>query len=159
MLEFVTSLQPTDFFIIDSFNNDEDFLIVLLLMGAIFFGIAVIVGVVICILFTLLIIALISAGLISASVLVGYQKKSVSKGFKTFFLSASILGATIVSVIFFRLINSIYAWTTPDISIIAGIIWGLISGWLLGLLIFTALKKIVLLLNNKYQSIKAKQIN
>lgn len=158
MLEFITSIRPTDFFIIDSFNNDDNFIAVLLVMGALFFGITLIIGVVICLLFILILIGLISAGLISTSVLVGYQQKSVSKGFKTFFISTSILGSTIVSVIFFRVLNSIYDWTTPSNSIIFGFFFGLISGGLLGILIFIALKKIIFILNKKYQSIKSKQI-
>ncbi|WP_370900682.1 hypothetical protein [Chryseobacterium gossypii] len=144
------------YFIIDSFNNDDNFLIVLLLMGALFFGLAVIIGAVICILCLLLLIALISAGLISASVLVGYQQKSVNKGFKTFFISASTLGTTIISVIFFRVLNSIYDWWATDTSVIAGIAFGLLSGLLLGWLIFTAFKKILDFLITKYQSFNKK---
>jgi len=62
---------------------------------------AVIIGVFLVLLFFAILFLLISGGLISALVLVGFQQRSVSKGFKTLFLSVSILGATIISVIFF----------------------------------------------------------
>lgn len=84
-INFIGLFSP---YIIDSFKNDDDFLVVLLIMGAIFFAIVVIIGVVLCLLFILLLIVLITAGVLSTSVLVGIQQKSVSKGFKTFFLGS-----------------------------------------------------------------------
>ncbi|MBB6369618.1 hypothetical protein [Chryseobacterium shigense] len=151
---------PHHLYMMDSFKNDEDFLIALILMGALFFLLALIIGVVLILMFFLILFFLISGGIISASVLVGIQQKSVSKGFKTLFLSVSILGTTIVSVIFFYFINLIQHWWTADISIVAGIICGALSGWLLGLLIFKASGKLVTFLKNKYNDrMKSKSIN
>jgi len=138
------------FYMIDSFQNDDDFLAVLILMGGLFFILAIIIGVVLILLFFLILFALISGSIISASVLIGLQQKSVSKGFRIFFLSVSILGSTVVSVIFFWAVNSIKDWWPTDISIIAGIICGVISGWLLGLLVFKATRKFAIFLKDKY---------
>lgn len=140
-MKFFNQYLYQTFFIIDSFNNDDDFLVVLLLMGAIFFCIAIIVGVIICLLFILILIGLISAGIISASVLIGYQQKSVSKGFRTFFLSVPIIGTSVLSIIFFCVLNSIYDWWTKDICIMVGALFGVVSGYVLGILVFAVSKK------------------
>lgn len=101
-INFISLFSP---YIIDSFKNDDDFLVVLLIMGAIFFAIVVIIGVVLCLLFILLLIGLITAGILSTSVLIGIQQKSISKGFKTFFLSVSMVGCTIVAGLLILLKN------------------------------------------------------
>lgn len=151
---------PCHFYMMDSFKNDDDFLVVLMLMGALFFLLALIISVVLILIFFLILFFLISGGIVSVSVLVGVQQKSISKGFKTLFLIVSILGTTVVSVIFFYFINLIQHWWTADISIIAGIICGAISGWLLGLLIFKASGKLVASLRNKYnERINSKRAN
>lgn len=124
-------------------------------MGAIFFAIVVIIGVVLCLLFILLLIGLITAGVLSTSVLVGIQQKSISKGFKTFFLGVSMVGCTIVSIIFFWFVNSVKEWWDTNISIIIGVFCGVLGGYILGLLMFVALKKIISLLQKKYQTIRS----
>ncbi|OBW41966.1 hypothetical protein AB670_01657 [Chryseobacterium sp. MOF25P] len=124
-------------------------------MGAIFFAIVVIIGVVLCLLFILLLIGLITAGILSTSVLIGIQQKSISKGFKTFFLGVSMIGCTIVSIIFFWFANSVKEWWDTNISIIIGVFCGVLGGYILGLLMFVALKKIISLLQKKYQTIRS----
>ncbi|AQX83948.1 hypothetical protein AYC65_02450 [Elizabethkingia bruuniana] len=119
-------------------------------MGALVFFILGVIGIVLGLLFILIVIFLISAGIISTSVLVGLQQKSLSKGFKTFFISVSILGSTIASVILFLFINTIKNWWQTDTTIIAGLISGIASGWILGLIMFITCKKLVLFLKNKY---------
>ncbi|UIR57002.1 hypothetical protein LZQ00_04100 [Sphingobacterium sp. SRCM116780] len=141
-----------NFYLIDSFKNEDDFLVVMLLMGALFFLLALIIGTVLILTLMLILFFLISGGVISTSVLVGIHQRSVSKGFKTLFLLISILGSTFVSVIFFWFINSVKGWWETDISIIAGIICGAFSGWVLGLLIFQGTKKLIIFLRNKYSN-------
>lgn len=138
------------FYIIDSFRNDDDFLVWLLLMGALFFLLALIVGTALVIIFFLILFFLVSGGILSASVLVGLQQRSVSKGFKTLFLSISILGSTVISVIFFLMVNSMKDWWENNIAIFAGILCGVLSGWLLGILIFEATKKLAIFIKDKY---------
>lgn len=120
-INFIGLFSP---YIIDSFKNDDDFLVVLLIMGAIFFAIVGIIGVVLCLLFILLLIGLITAGILSTSVLIGIQQKSISKGFKTFFLSVSMVGCTIVAIIFFWFVNSVKEWWDTNISIVIGVFCG-----------------------------------
>jgi len=47
-------------------------------------------------------------------------------------------------------LNKIEHWWSNDTSIFAGIVFGLLSGWILGIVIFTAVKKLVLFLKNKF---------
>ncbi|KUY17298.1 hypothetical protein BAZ12_17870 [Elizabethkingia miricola] len=119
-------------------------------MGALVFFILGVIGIILGLLLILIVIFLISAGIISASLLVGLQQKSLSKGFKTFFISVSILGSTIASVILFLFINTVKNWWQADTAIIAGIVSGIASGWILGVIMFTASKKLVMFLKNKY---------
>lgn len=136
----------------DSFQNDDNFIVVMLLMGALFFLIALIIGVVLGLIFLTILIGLISVGLISTSILVGLHQKSISKGFKTLFISVSILGSTIVSVLFFWFVNTIKEWWNTDISIIIGIICGIVTGYFIGLLLFIAIKKMILFIKNKHST-------
>ncbi|OPC09732.1 hypothetical protein BAY01_12190 [Elizabethkingia miricola] len=119
-------------------------------MGALVFFILGVIGIILGLLLILIVIFLISAGIISTSLLVGLQQKSLSKGFKTFFISVSILGSTIASVILFLFINTVKNWWQTDTAIIAGIVSGIASGWILGVIMFTASKKLVMFLKNKY---------
>jgi len=144
------SYLTLDFYLIDSFRNDDDFLVAMLLMGALVFFILGVIGIILGLLLILIVIFLISAGIISASLLVGLQQKSLSKGFKTFFISVSILGSTIASVILFLFINTVKNWWQADTAIIAGIVSGIASDWILGVIMFTASKKLVMFLKNKY---------
>lgn len=120
-------------------------------MGTLFFLLALIIGVVVTLILIMIIFILVSGGVISASVLVGLQQKSLEKGFKTFLLLISVIGCTIVSGIFFWLANNFKDWWPTDIAIIAGIICGIVSGWILGLIVFQAIKKLTLFLKNKYE--------
>lgn len=135
-------------------DYDDDFLVILLLMGALFFLIALIIGVVICLIVIAILIGLIGVGIISTSVLTGLYQRSIGKGFKTFFVLSSILGSTIVSVVFFWFINTIKNWWSTDLVIVAGIGSGIISGWLLGLLLFVTLRKMMEFIKTKYESKK-----
>lgn len=139
-----------NFYLIDSFRNDDDFLAGLLVMGAIFFFLALVIGTIVVLILFAILFFLISGGIISASVLVGLQQRSLSQGFKTLFISVCVLGTTITSVIFFWIINTMKDWWSNEISVAIGIIFGLISGWLLGLMIFTATKKLVVFLKAKF---------
>ncbi|WP_417873773.1 hypothetical protein [Xanthomarina gelatinilytica] len=123
-------------------------------MGALFFLIALIIGVVICLIVIAILIGLIGVGIISTSVLTGLYQRSIGKGFKTFFVLSSILGSTIVSVVFFWFINTIKNWWSTDLVIVAGIGSGIISGWLLGLLLFVTLRKMMEFIKTKYESKK-----
>lgn len=151
-----TNLKIFNFFTIDSFQNDDNFLVVLLLMGALFFAVAVVVGIVLCLLFVGILILLLGAGLVSTSILIGLHQKSLSQGFKTFFIAGSILASTIASVILFYFGHIILKWPSAEFVLLVGVICGGLSGWLLGLLLFEAFKRGTAFLKKKYNATKEK---
>ena len=151
---FQTIFSPC-FYLIDSFRNDDNFLAILLIMGALFFLLALIIGVVLCLLIIGMLFVLVSGSVISASVLVGLQQRSVSKGFKTFFIAVSVLGSTIVSVLFFWFINSVKDWWETDVAISSGVVCGILSGWALGFLFYKAMGKLFTFLKHKYEERKS----
>ncbi len=131
-----------DFFVVSAFKNDDDFLVILILMGMLFFVFAVILTVILIVIFFGILLALVGAGIISASVLVGMQQRSLNKGLKTLLLMASVLGSTIVSVIFFWFGNQVRDWWSQEIALFIGIGAGLVLGCVLGLLFFNTFLKI-----------------
>jgi len=106
-----------DFLMIDSFRNDDDYLAILILMGMLFLVFAVILTTVLIIIFVGILLALVGAGIISASVLVGLQQRSLNRGLKTLFLMASMLGFSIISVIFFWFANQVRDWFAGNFAV------------------------------------------
>lgn len=133
----------------DSFRNEDDFLVQLLLMGAAFAVFAAIIAVSLVLIVSFILFFMLSAGIISTSLLVGFQQKSVGKGFRTFFILASIVGSIVISVIFFWLLNSVYDFWITEVAVIAGILSGAATGWALGVIIFLTSKKIVIFMKNQ----------
>ena len=140
------------FYLIDTFRNDDDFLAVLLLMGSFVFLALTVISILLGMLFIVTIILLISAGIISTSVIVGLQQRSITKGFKALFLSSAIVGSRIVSVIFCIFLNTVYQWHSNNMAILIGIALGIILGTGLGLLAFKAMTGLVRFLINKYRA-------
>jgi hypothetical protein len=139
------------FYLIDSFRNDDNFIATLLLMGSLVFLALAVISILLGLLFIVTIILLISAGIISTSVIVGLQQRSITKGFKTLFLSSAILGSSIVSVIFCIFLNAVYDWSSNNIAILIGLVLGIILGTGLGLLAFKAMAGLIRFLMSKYR--------
>jgi len=139
------------FYLIDSFRNDDDFIATLLLMGSLVFLALAVISILLGLLFIVTIILLISAGIISTSVIVGLQQRSITKGFKTLFLSSAILGSSIVSVIFCIFLNAVYDWSSNNMAMLIGLVLGIILGTGLGLLAFKAMAGLIRFLTSKYQ--------
>ncbi|MCS4226660.1 hypothetical protein [Sphingobacterium sp. BIGb0165] len=139
------------FYLIDSFRNDDNFIATLLLMGSLVFLALAVISILLGLLFIVTIILLISAGIISTSVIVGLQQRSITKGFKTLFLSSAILGSSIVSVIFCIFLNAVYDWSSNNMAILIGVVLGIILGTGLGLLAFRAMAGLIRFLTNKYR--------
>jgi len=139
------------FYLIDSFRNDDDFIATLLLMGSLVFLALAVISILLGLLFIVTIILLISAGIISTSVIVGLQQRSITKGFKTLFLSSAILGSSIVSVIFCIFLNAVYDWSSNNMAILMGLVLGIILGTGLGLLAFKAMAGLIRFLMSKYR--------
>lgn len=144
--------QLTDhFYLIDSFRNEDDFIATLLLMGSLVFLALAVISILLGLLFIVTIILLISAGIISTSVIVGLQQRSITKGFKTLFLSSAIVGSSIVSVIFCIFLNAVYDWSSNNMAMLIGLVLGIILGTGLGLLAFKAMAGLIRFLTSKYR--------
>jgi hypothetical protein len=124
----------------------------------IFFGLAAVVFCLICIgagivlaaILALILFGFIAAGILSTSMLVGLQKKSLEKGFFTFWTSSvSILGAFLGTGTFYFL-NRILHWNSTQTAILSGFAAGLLSGCFLAIISFYIFKRILLLLKNKF---------
>jgi len=139
------------FYLIDSFRNEDNFIVTLLLMGSLVFLALAVISILLGLLFIVTIILLISAGIISTSVIVGLQQRSITKGFKTLFLSSAILGSSIVSVIFCIFLNAVYDWSSNNMAILMGLVLGIILGTGLGLLAFKAMAGLIRFLTSKYR--------
>ncbi|MEI2274158.1 hypothetical protein OHD16_18570 [Sphingobacterium sp. ML3W] len=139
------------FYLIDSFRNDDDFIATLLLMGSLVFLALAVISILLGLLFIITIVLLISAGIISTSVIVGLQQRSITKGFKTLFLSSAILGSSIVSVIFCIFLNAVYDWSSNNMAMLIGLVLGIILGTGLGLLAFKAMAGLIRFLTSKYR--------
>ncbi|MBD8082122.1 hypothetical protein [Chryseobacterium caseinilyticum] len=63
-----------------------------------------------------------------------------------------IFTSQLISVLFFWLLNLIYDWWIPEVAILSGLLTGIFTGWILGLLLFTASKKIVIFIKVQIDS-------
>ena len=150
ILYSLLSCATNQFYLIDSARNEEDFLISLMIIGSLFFAVTFILIIVCTLIFVGILLVLFTAGVVSTSVLVGFHKQSLSAGFKALFISASVILTVVVSVLFFIFSNVVYGWTTNTIAIICGIIFGFVSGWPLGLLLFMAFRKFIFYLKSRF---------
>lgn len=129
----------------NQYNDDFDGapgLGIFVLLTFIFILICVGIGIVLAILLLLLIFGLIGAGILSVSVLVGLNKKSFSKGFKTLLISSSTIGGFLLGTSGFWLLNKITHWWTFPNSLLIGSVSGLLSGFLFGVFLFYVLQKL-----------------
>jgi len=125
----------------DQFAGTDDFspmqlFFVLILLAVVLLGI----GLTILILFILF--GLVSVGILSTSIIVGLNKKSFTKGFKTFILLATTIAGFLIGGLTFLLIHKINHWWTLKTSIISGTISGLLGGFVFGLLLFYILRRL-----------------
>ncbi len=97
----------------------------------------------------LILFGMIGAGILSASILVGLNKKSFSKGFKTFLVSASTIGGLLIGVAGLWILNEISQWWPLNAILSAGSIVGLLSGFLFGLFAYNIVQRMTVFLKTK----------
>jgi hypothetical protein len=113
---------------------EDDFTIglaFLALVGAGFVLACVGIGAALTALAVLIVIALISFGVVTTSVLVGLHQNSFIKGFKTFIILTSAIGTTIVGGFAFWFINKMGDWWPEKFAILCGAAFGLTAGLIL----------------------------
>jgi hypothetical protein len=132
--------------------DDGGFLLFLLFyaMGACAIIVAGIgVGILITIGALLIISALITAGIFSASVIVSIYTKSLTKGFKVFFISCSIFAGGIFGGVGLWALNLATHWHDTQNAILLGTGCGLVSGLAGGMISFYFLQRLAARLRAK----------
>jgi len=88
-------------------------------------------------LFLIALLALVSAGILSAGILYGLHKRSVAAGFKTLLLIVCSLGGIVAGAGGFWLIHRFFhIHMTTQTSVLLGAVAGLLGGLLLGIVLF-----------------------
>ena len=125
---------------------DDDFspgLFFLALTGLVLAAAATIIIWALVLIAMLFLFALVAGGVISASILYGLHRKSLEEGFRAFcMLFFTVSGFIGVSIVFY-LFNKITHWWELSITLIMGGVFGLLAGYLTGLLMFFAITKMV----------------
>lgn len=123
---------------------DDEFNIFLLAIGTAFICIvigATLVGSMVATLAMLALFGLVTAGVLSAGILVGLYRKSISAGFKTVVAVTGCLSGILIGEIAFYLINRIYHLHLSGISVLLiGGFCGLVGGLVLGLVLFLLIR-------------------
>ena len=133
-------------------GTDDDFSPGLAFFALLGFGIIITltaVGIALTIIGLLIIFGLISFGVLSASVLVGINKKSFTKGFKTFLVLYSAVCALLICSSGFWLLNKIYHWWTTFHAISIGSVVGILTGIAFGFLAFYTLQRVTTFLKKQ----------
>ncbi|HVA99540.1 MAG TPA: hypothetical protein VNG53_11655 [Bacteroidia bacterium] len=112
------------------------------MIGLVFLLTCVGTGIVLTVLGLLILFGLVSFGILSTSIIVGLNKKSFAKGFKTFIVLISTIGGLLFCVAVFWLYNKIVHWWTLQTTIIIGSTFGLLAGLAFGLLAFYVLQRL-----------------
>ena len=129
---------------ITSSPPDDEFNVFLWGLGTAFVCIvigATLAGSLIATLFLLSVFLLVSAGVLSVGVLVGFYRRSVAAGFRTVLMIACIGGGMLCGAIAFWLINRIFdIHLLPLTALLTGALSGLVGGLLLGITLFSIIR-------------------
>jgi hypothetical protein len=123
---------------------DEEFnlfLFAILILGMIFMCISILIALLIALVCLFAIFGFILVGALSTSIIVGINKKSFTKGFKTFVTVFSTFAFGLIGIGSFWFLNKWLNWWSETKAITIGLSIGLISGLITGLIIAFIIKK------------------
>lgn len=92
------------------------------------------VGIGLLVLGLLIFFGLVSFGVLSTSLVVGINSRSIKSGFKTLVMLSSTIGGLLLGSVGFWFQNRVQHWWTSEFALISGAICGLFVGLLFGLL-------------------------
>ena len=144
----VTSSMATT----DPYEGTDDFspgMAFIVVIAAVFVLACVGAGIALTVIGLLLLFALISFGILSASVLVGLNKKSFALGFKTFLISSSTVGGFILFALAFWGLNEVMHWWTDGAALTLGASLGLVVGLSFGFIAFYVLRRLTTFLSKR----------
>jgi len=136
----------------EDYDNFAPGLAIFALFAFIFILVCVGVGIVLTVAGLLILFGLIGTGILSASILVGLNKKSFTKGFKTFLVSTTTIGGLLFGITSFWILNKATHWWTFKTTLFAGSIIGLLTGLVLGLVTFFLIQKLTSYLKLKLKT-------
>lgn len=119
-------------------------------VALVFIFITILNGTVLTILLLLFVYAFTAFKILSPSTLIGLNKLTFSKGFKTFFITSTTIGSCAWGAFGLWAYNKITHWWSVSTSITFGSIIGILSGILLGYLLFFIIQKLTTLMTKKY---------
>lgn len=125
-------------------NDFSPGLLFFALIGLAFILICVGMGIVLTIFLLLIAFGLISAGIISTSVVIGISRNSFSSGFKVLLVSFFTLGGFLAGLAGFWIVNRISHWWNDQTALLVGAISGVIAGLILGVFSFYVIRKLTL---------------
>lgn len=131
---------------------ENDFNPGLLIFSLIFVGIvagAVAFGVFMTAIALLGIFAMVSFGILSASIIAGIYSRSVTKGFRVFFILCSIGVGGVFGCIALYTLNFFTLWYNVDDAILIGSAFGLVAGLAGGMITFYFLQRLAAWLRSK----------
>jgi hypothetical protein len=137
-----SSFTGIDFHDSEEVNNSSPGLFFFLIFGLMFIVVFVGVGITLTAATLFLIFGFISAGILSTSVLIALNRKSFSKGFRSFVALTTTLSGLIIGSVVFWILNLITHWWDYKIALLTGSISGLTAGILVGFLVFYVTRKI-----------------
>ena len=124
--------------------DDDEFNVFLLALGTAFVCIvlgATLAGSMLATLFLLGVFLLVSAGVLSVAILVGFYRRSMAAGFRTMLMIVCIGGGVCCGAVAFWLINRVFdIHLQPLTALLLGAFSGLVGGLLLGLVLFTIIR-------------------
>jgi hypothetical protein len=138
-----------------STNSGDDFSPGLLFFGLVGIGLTFIcigIGAALAVAALLLVFGLVSAGILSVSVLVGLRKRSFEKGFRIFVLFSSTTVAVCIGNGGSYLMNRIFHLQFSGKTVLAiGTMSGLVGGVTLGLVLYAILKRLTTYFKTKFR--------
>lgn len=97
----------------------------------------------------LVIFAMVSFGILSASIIAGIYTRSVTKGFKVFFILCSIVLGGVFGCTGLYALNFFTHWHSVDDAILLGSAFGLVAGLAGGMISFYFLQRLIAWLRSK----------
>ncbi len=111
------------------------------------------VGIVLSLMVFAFVAVLVSAGVLSTSVIVGLNKRSFTKGFKTFiYLFPSSFGL-LIGALGLALLNMVMHWFSPGAATLIGATAGLTAGLFIGFLLLFAIQRITTHYKRRFYSV------
>ena len=125
----------------EEIDNSASGLVYFLAFGFMFILIFIGVGIALTSVLLFIIFKFISAGIISAAMVIGLNRKAFAKRFKKILFLTTTISGIVIGTIGFVIVNLITRWWTVQIALLTGSISGLFAGFIFGLIVYKIIVK------------------